>query len=221
MVCEKCGKETQEGQKFCTVCGTPVAGSGPTGKADEAVTGRNASATGILAAVEPFGRKVKETVLPKFRTMLPEIRGVLLAIWVILLKILRFVLKRAKIIATLVVIVWIVSLIAGSGMEKQSKKHLKETIQEELLEENEWDKYIAVDKIEDFEIKKDPPNGNKWMGTANVKFKTKRGDRKSTTIGYEFTITETDDGWLLECEADDLIGTRLVDLLESAGYFDD
>lgn len=191
MFCIKCGKEIQEGQKFCMACGTPAAGSEPTDKTDEAVTGGNASATGI-SVTEDSG---------------------------VLLKLVALVLKSAKVIVPLLLIFWIVAAILDLNMEKQSKQFLKETIQEKLLEGHGWDQYIALDKIEDFVAKEDPPHSNKWIGTANVIFKTKRGDKKSATIGYAFTVTRKGDELGIECDAEDGFVAKLYDLLRNAGYF--
>lgn len=200
MFCIKCGEEIQVGQKFCVACGTPVAGSAPTDKTDEEVPERNASESGISVTAKS---------------------GVLPAIGVILLKIVAIVLKCAKVIVPLLLVFWIVSAILGLDMEKQSKKLLKETIQEQLLEEHGWDKYIALDKIEDFVAKEEPPRSGKWTGTANVTYKTKRGDKKSATIRYEFTVNRKGDKVGIECEAEDGVAAKLYVLLKSAGYFKD
>ena len=218
MICSKCGKEIQEGQKFCVACGTPVAGSESADKSDEAVSGQNAPATSNLAVPKPFWRKVKEALLPKKPTLLSKIWRVLLWIYVIIpLRIVVFLLKKAIIFVPLFMIVWFVSR-SGSDMEKQSKQFLKETIQENLLEENDLGKYIALDKIEDVVVKEDPSKSGKWTGTANVTYKSKRGKKKSATIGYEFTVTRKGDEWEFEGEAEDGIDAKFLDLLESAGY---
>ncbi len=201
MFCIKCGEEIQVGQKFCVACGTPVAGSAPTDKTDEEVPERNASESGISVTAKS---------------------GVLPAIGVILLKVVAIVLKCAKVIVPLLLVFWIVSAILGSDMEKQSKQYLKETIQEEVLEKHHWNDYIALDKVKDVVVREDPPRSGKWKGTANVTFKTKCGDRKSATVGYEFSVTRTSDKQLLiHVHAEDGFVEIIWGLLESAGWLGD
>lgn len=181
MHCTKCGKEMNEGQQFCTSCGTPATGSAAT------------SQGGVATCATSLFERAKNLIR----------------------------IRKWNILGILVAVVVIGSLLGGGSIEERSEKLFKEIIQEKVLEEHEIDKYIALDKVENFEIKKDSASGekNKWIGTADVTFKAKRGGGSITTI-YKVYVDDRGEELYVSCEPKNKtrFGEKLSELLESAGY---
>ena len=183
MHCTKCGKEMNEGQQFCTSCGTPATGSAAT------------SQGGVTTCATSLFERAKNLIR----------------------------IRKWNILGILVAVVVIGSLLGGGSIEEQSEKLFKEIIQEKFLEDEELkiDKYIALDKVENFEIKKDSASGekNKWIGTADVTFKAKRGGGSITTI-YKVYVDDRGKELYVECEPKNKkrFEEKLSELLESAGY---
>ena len=181
MHCTKCGKEMNEGQQFCTSCGTPATGS--------VATSQGGATTCTTSLVE----RAKELIRK----------------------------RKWNIVGTLAAVVVIGFFLGGGSIEEQSEKLFKEIIQEKILAENKIDKYIALDKVENFEIKKDSASGekNKWIGTADVTFKAKRGWGSITTI-YKVYVDDRGEELYVECEPKNerRFAEKISELLESAGY---
>ena len=184
MHCTKCGKEMNEGQQFCTSCGTPATGSAAT------------SQGGVTTCATSLFERAKKLIY----------------------------IRKWNIVGILVAVVVIGFLLGGGSIEEQSEKLFKEIIQEKFLAENKIDKYIALDKVENFEIKKDSASGekNKWIGTADVTFKAKRGRGSITTI-YKVYVDDRGKELYVSCEPKNKtrFGEKLSELLESAGYEED
>ena len=183
MHCTKCGKEMNEGQQFCTSCGTPATGSAAT------------SQGGVTTCATSLFERAKNLIR----------------------------IRKWNILGILVAVVVVGSLFGGGSIEEQSEKLFKKIIQEQVLAENKIDKYIALDKVENFEIKKDSASGekNKWVGTADVTFKAKRGGGSITTI-YKVYVDDRGKELYVECEPknETRFEEKFSELLESAGYED-
>ena len=207
MFCTKCGNEFQDGLRFCTSCGTKVAGFDPVGESISTGAGQIASTAAnqsndqsIVGNVKKYVREKNWTALGSFLVRNKTLKRVWSALGIVL-----------------AIGVGIV-LASRASIESQCEKLFKETIQEKLLEEEKIDKYIELDKVENFKIEKD--HLGRWSGTADVIYRAKHGDEKTMTFVYLVNVKETSTQLYLECKPKNeaRFAEKFGELLESAGY---
>lgn len=141
------------------------------------------------------------------------------------------------IVGVLITVVFVMWQVSSNSVTSRAEELLKEIIQEKILEENKIDEFIALNEIENLDIKKAAINNNQdliremknlvdnvkmWEGTVNVTYKTKQGIESFETFKYDVIIKEKNDELLVECKPnnEELFSEKFGVLLTKAGYVD-